>query len=279
MNTVQKLNLVVSHKLEAKPLIEMLGLKKNVLPQPQPQPYQLYENDQGVCLIISGMGRVASAAAVDYLKAMQRSEQGVGWLNIGIAGHQSAEVGSGFLAHKITEYDTGRNYYPAKLIPGFDTTDVITVDEPEADYPKDAAYEMEASGFFAAACRAITSELVQTYKVISDNSSYPVHDIDLALVGKLIRGRGEEITRLLSGLSELVGEYNASYQLHPEFDLLMAKARFTVTQQSQLKRLCQRFYALNQEQLLLAWVASSIRSSRQLIKEMESELSNLSEAP
>ena len=161
------LNIVVAHSLEAKPLITLFNLGK----VPEHTEFPVYKNDEGISLILSGMGKAAAADATTYLGARLAQESGLisAWLNVGIAGHRSAAIGEGLLMNKITEKTSGESFYPGTLLWGFDSSAVITVDEIEKEYDEDVAYEMEASGFYRAAQALSSSEFVQAFKVISDN--------------------------------------------------------------------------------------------------------------
>ena len=90
---------------------------------------------------------------------------------------------------------------------------------------------MEAFGFYSSATRLVTAELIQVYKVISDNPANPVKNIDFAMVREWIAGQGESIIRLVDRLQELAQEYNDCYRAPPEFKTFSAEARLTATQQ------------------------------------------------
>lgn len=264
------LNIVVAHSLEAKPLIEMLRLKKLA----SLSAYSLYQNDKGVCLIVSGMGKTSAAAATAYLAAKQenKSNSARAWLNIGIAGHQTVELGEGLLAGKISDRSTGLSYYPSMLFSGFSTTEIITVDKPEHEYPKNAAYEMEATGFYSTATRIVTSELVQVFKIISDNPTNHVHDIDLSSIGKWIRGQREQIVEIIRQLEEAAQNFNAVYKLPDEYFELNSKCNFSATQQVQLKRMCQRYLSLGLQTKLHQITENSSKMAKQIMNDLESGL-------
>ena len=63
------INIIVAHKLEAIPLIRHFKLK--ALTQ---RPYQVFTNDQGLRLIISGMGVRNTVSAVKYISEYQSCE-------------------------------------------------------------------------------------------------------------------------------------------------------------------------------------------------------------
>ena len=237
--------------------------------------YPLYQNDDGICLIVSGMGKTSAAAATAYLAATQENKSNAvrSWLNVGIAGHQSADLGEGLLARKISESGSGRSYYPSMLFSGFSTSEIITVDQPELEYPENAAYEMEAIGFYETSMRLVTSELVQVFKIVSDNPANHVDNIDLDSIGQWINGQRKKIVELVGQLQEAANNFNGIYSLPEEYFELENKANFSVTQRLQLKRMCQRYLALGREQKLLHIINSSNKVARQIIRELETGLS------
>lgn len=268
--SVATLNIVVAHSLEAKPLIEMLRLKKLA----SSTIYPIYQNDEGVCLIVSGMGRTSAAGATAYLAAKQENISNVAraWLNIGIAGHRTVELGEGVLAEKISDRSSGLSYYPSMLFSGFTTSEIITVDVPELEYPENAAYEMEAIGFYSTATRIVTSELVQVFKIISDNPGNHVHNIDLASIADWINGQREQITEISRQLEEAAQNFNAVYSLPDEYFELERKCNFSATQQVQLKRMCQRYMALGLQAELHYIRENSKPVAKQIMNDLESGL-------
>ena len=79
---------------------------------------------------------------------------------------------SGVVASKITDHAARRSWYPPLVagLPGH-ATQVTTFDASVETYPADTVCDMEASAYFACATRFSTAELVQCYKVVSDNGS------------------------------------------------------------------------------------------------------------
>ena len=81
-----------------------------------------------------------------------------------------------------------------------------TLDQPNFDYVRDSAFDMEASGFYATAVRFSRAELVQCLKVISDNRDSPGHGIDASTVRRLIGGKLDLLEALIEGLSVLASQ-------------------------------------------------------------------------
>lgn len=269
-------NLVVAHTLEAKLLIQVFGLEKL-----EHDPYPLYKNDSGLALIVAGMGSERTGAAVATLGSRQKDLRNRvrGWLNIGIAGHQHETLGRGLLAHKISDRLSGKSFYPPMLLKeDLSSSDVITVDQPELDYPENAAYEMEAFGFYNAACRYSTSELVQVYKIISDNPFNSVEGVNQKTVSQWFLNNVDNITRLLARLAELVVKTNTQVGLPKEVDEFSSQLHFSRTQKIQLSRLIQRLYALGRADFLEARPPRSFRDAKQFIHALEKHADRVSDS-
>ena len=263
-----KLNIVVAHSLEAKPLIALFNLEKVT----DHTAFPIYKNDKGISLVLSGMGKAAATDASNYLGTRLEPELISAWLNIGIAGHRSAAIGTGLLASKITEKATGDVFYPGMLISGYDSLPVITVDEIEKEYDEDVAYEMEASGFYRAAQALSSSEFVQTFKIISDNRDNHVDQINLQNIPGMIERQGSRILELVGDLLDLLDTHNSRHRLPKVFGYLESAYKLTVTQRIQLKRHCQRFQAQDKNGLLEELSKKNYHSTKQLLSVLEKTL-------
>jgi len=241
-------NIIVAHALEAKALVSMLKLKRDI----ESEGFVQYSNANKLLLLVSGMGKDAVTTAVAYLAERQANDNGQvrAWLNIGIAGHRDAPLGSAWLGNKLTDFSAQSSAYPPQLLEGIRVGAVVTVDTPENAYPLDAAYDMEASAFYSEATKYSPAELVQTFKVISDNLANPISEIDLKSVPGLIAEQQTQLVSLLEGLASLAERFNSSQSLPDFYHELRLRIRLTVNQQLQLRRLCQRFSALGLEEQL-----------------------------
>ncbi len=226
------LHLVTALQAEAKPLIEHYSLVRR-----NADAFPIYDN-QDIALIVSGIGKVAAAAATGYLHAQTGNHSCTAWLNIGITGHSRRAIGDGVLAHKITDQITGRSWYPP-LTFGLPcaSDDLITVDEPETEYRENGLYDMEAAGFYATACRFTTAELVHCYKIVSDNLATPTEEVSGKTVQALIERRLDTVDILVQALRALAARL-AEFQSDPgELARFLERWRFTVSEQHQLRRL------------------------------------------
>ena len=257
-------NLVVALNAEARAIVEHFPLKR--LPTRDRLP--IYEGNQ-FRLIVSGMGRVAVAAATAYLRATFSESKSEGWLNVGVAGHPNLEVGTARLVHKIVEAASGRRWYPVFADkPPCESEVLHTVDAPVEDYPDDVLYDMEASAFFATAVAFSTAELVHCFKVVSDNRETPAPDNAFGFT-KLIADHITLVDRVVESLRESAREI-ADVEADPiEYADLVDRFRFTTSEQHRLLRLLRTKRALGLEDTL---ALAGCASAREVLRAIEREL-------
>lgn len=267
-----EVNLVVAHPLEAKALLGWFDLDE-IKPAGA---LRCYGNNQGIALVVTGMSAENAAAGVRYLHGRQPPGFRA-WLNIGIAGHPSAEVGSGFLINRIEHQKTGECHWPP--VPGSRLAGrgLITVDEPETAFPKDAAYDMEAAGFYAAAAGLATTDLVYVFKIVSDNRENPVGDLEPKKVPELFREQEYAIRELVGHLRARSAAFTNWYDMPAEYELLLRKYRFSATRRAALGQYCRRFRALGRQRRLRELARSRFRDAGSLMTAMGLELSKTDE--
>jgi len=262
---------VVALDCEARPIIDVLGMKRCAGDLPWP----VYAGRDGTeCLVVSGIGRAASAAATGYLAALAAPPRSACWLNFGIAGHPTLELGEMRRAGKVNELTTGRVWYPPEVTRRAPRAEVLTtVDRPGSEFPGGGLVEMEAAGFFPTASRLATRERVQVVKVVSDNAEETFeHSITPAKVSNWVT----------DGLSDLLNYADALREIAREVDdrscdrttLLDGVAfRLTVTQKRQFERLIERLEALGGVELeKLSELWHGVNSGREALRILEAEV-------
>lgn len=181
---------------ESRPLIDFYRLKS----RPVQGAFRVYRNES-VALVVSGVGRIAAAAATAYLHAVGGEPGDCAWLNIGIAGHAERPVGEGVLASRITDKITGTSWFSVPVTDlALTTGPLVTVESPEIHYTESVMYDMEASGFYDTARRCTSLPLIQCYKVISDNRAVSTSTLRARRVEQLMGDRLREIDRLICAL-------------------------------------------------------------------------------
>lgn len=159
------LHVVVAHPAEARPLVARYNLRG----ESGHGAYTVYRGD-GLIVAVGGPGKLAAAAAAGYLFAAGGGERDGAWINVGMCGHAELEIGRGLLAHKVIDEGSGTCWYPPLAIEtACPSATVLTVERLEEDYEGERLYDTEAAGFFAAASRFSTCELVHAFKVVIDN--------------------------------------------------------------------------------------------------------------
>jgi len=153
---------------EALALINYYKLKRQL----NIKPYACYAGD-GVFLIESGIGKIHTASAIAWANATIAAISPI-WVNIGMAGHSERAIGSCLLARCIKDKRSDQRAclhpLPASIP---DSEDLLTLDEPEDSYPAGSMVDMEGSAFVSVANRFTSPELIQSIKVISDNTQNP----------------------------------------------------------------------------------------------------------
>ncbi|MYA36630.1 MAG: hypothetical protein F4030_01620 [Gammaproteobacteria bacterium] len=267
-----EVNLVVAHPLEAKALIDWFGLGE-VEPRGE---FRCHENMQGIALVISGMGVRNAANAVGRLH--ERQSPGFrAWLNVGIAGHPIATVGQGFLVNRIEHRRSGEYYWPPIPDLGLPGCGLVTVDKPETTYGQDAAFDMEAAGFFAAAAGLTTTDLVNVFKIISDNRENPVSEVSPKHVPELFRKQESAIRKLVDHLRERSAAFADWYGMPAEFESLLRSYRFSATRKAVLAQYCRRFRALGRQDRLSEIARGRFRDAASLMTAMRLELARTNE--
>ena len=183
---------------EAKPIIDFYRLKKSKAHHS----FDLYQGEQVEC-IVSGIGRLACAAATAWIAALNHQARSIAWINIGIAGSATHDIGTALLINKISETESNRHYDP--VVPTKSVLQLAhcqTLECPSTDYHPDRVYDMEASAFFDTATGYSSAELVQCVKIISDNPSHQTGR-NKARISELIQQHINQLAQLALDLQAI----------------------------------------------------------------------------
>lgn len=258
------MNFVVALPSEAKPVIEALGLKKCS----EKTPFPIFINKLHT-LVISGVGKNRAASATGYLLGRNQSSSPV-FLNFGIAGHGSLPLGSAFLATRIISDQESENFYPPQLIhSGVKKSPLCSVAQPVTNYPEPIGYDMEAHAFFATACLGTTRELIQVFKVVSDNPNHSIAEIDGNQITRLIAGTLPDFQNICGQLQSMEEEINPTTQ-EIDFKILGYSIHpFSQTQRHLLDRLFRHAHSLSLDQSVILAELRSGKSAKEAIRNLE----------
>ena len=262
--------IITALKCEAYPLVEHFRLKRGSscnMDRP------LFSGNN-IHLVISGVGQLNAKKAVKSAsRYLTPTRQMTAWLNVGIGGHASCHIGQGFIANRIEDSSTGQFWYPSmtRRFRG-NQVSVVTTDQVETEYEKDAVYEMEAAGFFDAACSQTKLELVQCYKIISDNKTYSPLELTREHISALIADHVLTVEEICSKISEMARELNS--RTNPSFEnaAYLSRWHFTETQRHLLKRLLNQCQVLKIDASIDSVTNQRCNDSRAVINELKARL-------
>lgn len=233
------ISIVTALRCEALPLIDHYRLHHDG----SHSQFHHYRNDE-IQLIISGVGKLAAATATAYLAASTQ-QQCIAWLNLGIAGHADRAIGKPLLADRIIDAASGQRWYPGFALSFLCGSDSLTtIDQPDDTYNRSTMVDMEASGFFAAASRFQSCELIHALKIISDNRTLGTEHINKKMVSGLIAENLETIENTVSNLLQLAAQLAQIEQPPGNFYEFLERWHFTTYQQNELRNQLLRWRAL-----------------------------------
>lgn len=248
---IRNVSWVVALPAEAKPLIKRFRLSRVKKDQ---ELFPVYRSeDESISLVISGLGKALSAAAVAHLAQFVEGGKGGAsvWINFGIAGSGLHDYGETFLASKVVDEGSGRAWYPPAICSrkiDLARREIVTVDQPVSRQIEGSSLvEMEAAGFLSVAAKLTTLEFCQCVKVVSDDPDHSIREINKDRVEELC---SEALVRAEDWLKEIVAinDERESRNGNPRsFDEWMNAARFTVSESHQLRKLLQQFECLGEK--------------------------------
>lgn len=217
---------------EARPLISHWQLNH----QSDLQPFAIYKKGRRA-LVITGIGKAAAAAAVAYSLASLPVQQPV-LINLGIAGHPEYALGSLWAAHKITDSDSGRSWYPHMVFnERMPSSALISSGRPVTDYPAQVLYDMEASSFFEIASKFTSQELIHSLKVVSDNRQHAIGKINAQQATTWIQAQLPAIEAFVDQV--VAGRYQIPIWDDSVYQQLLMRYHFSVSNAHKLKHLLQ----------------------------------------
>lgn len=232
--------IAVALPCEARPLIDFYRLKRDL----SSSTFNLYvHRELPLALIISGVGKIKMAAAVAYVHQYLQLDDKTQYINLGIAGSGAFALGELVVAQKIIDQASGKQYFPfiAKESSKY-LADVMTADTPTTDYPVTGVVDMEAAAFFVSAGLFVAQEYLSVIKIVSDNNTQAVEQVNKEKVIQLITEKLSFIDqKIINCLTQAEGKIN---NINNYFDLLTQRWHFSAYQKNQLNELLRRWNVL-----------------------------------
>ena len=248
---------------EAKPLIDHFKLRKKV----GYFPFTIFEGDY-ITLIISGVGKYSAGCAVSYVSALWHTSF-LSFLNVGIAGHKSLDVGTLCIPSKVVSPGSKKDFYPALMLDMKAKVETLyTLEAPTQDYFEEALFDMEAYEFFKCGMRFTTIEHLISLKVVSDNEKNPADNLTAPLVATLIGNHIEAIDDCCKKLIKM----QPSFLPHLNTSVLYEDIHFTQTEKLKLERLVERYQVLNPDKNLPISDLKKKRNAKAVLQSLENIL-------
>ncbi len=236
------IHIVTALQLEARPLIDHFELKRDNAHSV----YEIFKNDE-IALIVSGIGKVASASATTYLLSVSPTPSSI--FNLGFCGAKiEYPIGELYLAHRITDRSTRKQYYSDLILrhdlneASLETFDLPVTDS-GFDDPDVDLVDMEAAGYFQAASRFLSPDRIYCLKIVSDHLDCGSLNKELSdsLIARNI-GRIEKFMWAYSILDrESAGALSSSDT--EILESVKSALRLSATQSFELKRLAMGYIA------------------------------------
>jgi len=260
------MNFVVAFPAEAQPIIEFYQLeKKNVCKT------LVFQKDQHT-LTLSGMGRHKAASATHHL-AEYLGKRDLGWINLGIAGHGSLELGDAFLANKISDDANKEVYYPPQVYShSLSASTLHTSTHPVTQYQQGEGYDMEAHAFYQAANSWSTRELIQVIKIVSDNPASPFKQVQPKKASNMIAAQMSKIDEIVRQMDATANELLPDPNLENSLNDILSLHSFSVTRTHQLKDLLRHAKALGVEMQQIKELVKNSANAKDSIAQLKALL-------
>lgn len=269
MNDGARLTVICALASEALALIEHWRL-----PSLRERPFRVFGDEQAR-IVISGVGSHACAAAVGYAAGLREARADDIWLNLGIAGHGTHDLGAALLAARISHHGRDGVWYPSLLFtPPCEVTELETHDRAVTDYPPHACCDMEAAGFMAATSRIANGDLAQVMKVVSDNAKSGIAGIERQRVHGLMRDALPVVLNLVLRLREVAARLPAITD-DDDTVSLFERWHFTHAQGAQLRQLLRRLALLSDGAKPSPEAYSSCRDAAAVLAALREEVDRL----
>lgn len=188
--------------LEASPIIGYFKLKRDMTINS----YPVFVNKE-IALIVSGIGKVKSAMAATFLISKYRLTGSDVLVNIGFCGAQAGKypLGTLLLINKVTDWDTGKDYYPDVYI-GDDLPkeSVACCSKPVGDNGNQYEgnlFDMESAGIMEAAYKFFNTQQIAIIKIVSDFLT--PENLDKQVLRSYINTNIPILERILNELKQL----------------------------------------------------------------------------
>ena len=261
---------VTALTIEADPLIRRYFMKRDM----SSTAFPVFIGNN-VVLIISGVGKTNAAMAVVVLaERYVTNRDDIILVNVGFCGSFDASLVPGTLVslHKITDMDSGRDYYPEvcvdEKVPSLSAgcfSKLVREGDLETDRPPFSVCDMESAGVLAAASRYFSTHRILLLKIVSDMLNPDA--LDRHTLENDVDQSMPDVERLVAqrALSCEGGPKDSLYKDELLLTSLCERLGFTVSMSHVLKKdvLSYRARGMDPTDLLVAALRTDIRSKNE----------------
>lgn len=186
------INLVTALIAEAKPLIDSFELKRL-----QPiGPLPLYHSSD-IHLVVAGLGADSISNGVAYLAEMTPPGSKPVWLNFGICGHGTLDVGELIVIDTAVDQCGASRKLNSHSKTSLQHGPLTCVSQPQTVYQAQMAYDMESAGFLSSMISITTLDDVHILKIVSDNPENGIETINAKRVRNLVTAQLNQISEFM----------------------------------------------------------------------------------
>lgn len=196
-------------------------------------------------LLQTGIGKLKAAAATSALLHSRPDISAI--VNVGIAGGAYAQ-GTTLLAHKITDAGSGARWYPhlpPRKVTNIASSDLLTLDAARTDYRNDCLFDMESAGVISAATTYLSTDAIQSIKVVSDNTDFPHESVTPQLATELLKTALPDVVALLNWYLQRNIHHAPRQELDELCHIITSQTHHTSNDKQQLRRILQRYLSLD----------------------------------
>lgn len=235
---------------EAQPIIEVLGLVAQQVPASMQclQRYYVHPT-RPLHLIVSGVGQVAAALAIQAWLLQTPLAAAATIISIGVAGHATAPIGSLWRVDQVTAQYVKAAFYPgAAFKSDLKQSALCSMHAYHDTYTDDTLLDMESYAVLQAATLFVAREQVEILKIVSDNRRHTLsaqHRFKAATLFDLMQPQVDAMMYFIDKLELLAAELALrEQQFFVDISAFTEKWHFTHYQRHQLQHRLRSLIAL-----------------------------------
>ena len=266
LKLLRPIKFLIALEAEAYPIVKFFNLKqcKNTNIS-----YKVYEDEkEKIYLLVSGIGNKQASIGVHELNYFKDKDKNCLWVNLGLAGHKTYDMGSIYEVKKVI--NNKQSLFTNTFAHYFKIETLLTVEKEEKKYEKEFLYDMEGFGFLKALQKIAKRDNTFIFKIVSDNKINKPENYKFFAQDN-IKKHLPKIKSLLFKYRNL--EIKNDHDVELILNLIKKKYHLTFYNKKKLEKLIAKIIVLKKKQVIFTEIASS-ESLSKLIEDYENSLNN-----